>query len=90
MDSSRSAHRAVIQFLLTEGEHTSQIYCMMKEVYGEQCPYGALYSGGGSTAVPSGFPEAYYHGFRGCISSITIDTESLNLSRGYSDYCQPS
>ncbi|PRD31962.1 UNVERIFIED_CONTAM: Agrin [Trichonephila clavipes] len=45
---------------------------------------------GGSTAVPSGFPEAYYHGFRGCISSITIDSESLNLSRGYSEYCQPS
>ncbi|GIY34898.1 hypothetical protein CDAR_522181 [Caerostris darwini] len=45
---------------------------------------------GGSTAVPPGFPDAYYHGFRGCISSITIDSESLNLSRGYSEYCQPS
>ncbi|GBM92856.1 hypothetical protein AVEN_246783-1 [Araneus ventricosus] len=30
MDSSRSAHSA-------EGEHASQIYRRMKEVYGEQC-----------------------------------------------------
>ncbi|GBL80549.1 hypothetical protein AVEN_225243-1 [Araneus ventricosus] len=37
MDSSRSAHRAVIQFLHAEGEHASQIYRRMKEVYGEQC-----------------------------------------------------
>ncbi|GBN28368.1 hypothetical protein AVEN_158817-1 [Araneus ventricosus] len=37
MDSSRSAQRAVIQFLRTEGEHTSQIYRKMKEVHGEQC-----------------------------------------------------
>ncbi|GBN03745.1 hypothetical protein AVEN_124047-1 [Araneus ventricosus] len=37
MDSSRSAQRAVIQFLRTEGEHASQIYRRMKEVYGEQC-----------------------------------------------------
>ncbi|GBN35372.1 hypothetical protein AVEN_163367-1 [Araneus ventricosus] len=36
-DSSRSAQRAVIQFLRTEEEHASQIYCRMKEVYGEQC-----------------------------------------------------
>ncbi|GBN48431.1 hypothetical protein AVEN_66059-1 [Araneus ventricosus] len=36
MDSSRSAQRAVIQFLRAEGEHASQIYCRMKEVYGEQ------------------------------------------------------
>ncbi|GBM16494.1 hypothetical protein AVEN_154492-1 [Araneus ventricosus] len=37
MDSSRSAQIAVIQFLSTEGEHASQIYCRMKEVNGEQC-----------------------------------------------------
>ncbi|GBN21899.1 hypothetical protein AVEN_133009-1 [Araneus ventricosus] len=37
MDSSRSAQRAVIQFLRSEGEHSSQIYRRMKEVYGEQC-----------------------------------------------------
>ncbi|GBM84636.1 hypothetical protein AVEN_135627-1 [Araneus ventricosus] len=37
MDSSRSAQRAVIQFLLAEGEHASQIYRRMKEVYGEHC-----------------------------------------------------
>ncbi|GBM38234.1 hypothetical protein AVEN_47333-1 [Araneus ventricosus] len=36
MDSSRSAQRAVIQFLSAEGEHASQIYSRMKEVYGEQ------------------------------------------------------
>ncbi|GBN71878.1 hypothetical protein AVEN_122373-1 [Araneus ventricosus] len=37
MDSSRSAQRAVIQFLREEGELDSQIYRRMKEVYGEQC-----------------------------------------------------
>ncbi|GBN55557.1 hypothetical protein AVEN_193241-1 [Araneus ventricosus] len=37
MDSSRSAQRAVIQFLRAEGEHASQIYRRTKEVYGEQC-----------------------------------------------------
>ncbi|GBN89643.1 hypothetical protein AVEN_86273-1 [Araneus ventricosus] len=37
MDSSRSARRAVIQFLRAEGEHASQIYRRLKEVYGEQC-----------------------------------------------------
>ncbi|GBM27664.1 hypothetical protein AVEN_149433-1 [Araneus ventricosus] len=37
MDSSRSAQRAVIQFLRAEEEHASQIYSRMKEVYGEQC-----------------------------------------------------
>ncbi|GBM57750.1 hypothetical protein AVEN_50742-1 [Araneus ventricosus] len=37
MDSSRSAQKAVIQFLRAEGEHASQIYRRMKEVYGEQC-----------------------------------------------------
>ncbi|GBN40602.1 hypothetical protein AVEN_246535-1 [Araneus ventricosus] len=37
MDSSRSAQRAVIQFLRPEGEHASQICRRMKEVYGEQC-----------------------------------------------------
>ncbi|GBM23441.1 hypothetical protein AVEN_39363-1 [Araneus ventricosus] len=37
MDSSRSAQRAVIQFLRAEGEHASQNYRKMKEVYGEQC-----------------------------------------------------
>ncbi|GBO06166.1 hypothetical protein AVEN_274165-1 [Araneus ventricosus] len=37
MDSSRSAQRAVIQFLGAEGEHASQIYRRMKEIYGEQC-----------------------------------------------------
>ncbi|GBO08608.1 hypothetical protein AVEN_166550-1 [Araneus ventricosus] len=37
MDSSRSAQRAVIQFLRAEGEHASQIYRGMKEVHGEQC-----------------------------------------------------
>ncbi|GBN85111.1 hypothetical protein AVEN_222236-1 [Araneus ventricosus] len=37
MDSSRSAQRAVIQFLRAEGEHASQIYRRMKEVYGERC-----------------------------------------------------
>ncbi|GBL66765.1 hypothetical protein AVEN_183054-1 [Araneus ventricosus] len=37
MDSSRSAQRAVIQFLRAEGEHVSQIYRRMKEEYGEQC-----------------------------------------------------
>ncbi|GBM07031.1 hypothetical protein AVEN_63473-1 [Araneus ventricosus] len=37
MDSSRSSQRAVIQFLRAEGEHASQIYRRMKEVYGEQC-----------------------------------------------------
>ncbi|GBN35950.1 hypothetical protein AVEN_217740-1 [Araneus ventricosus] len=36
-DSSRSAHKAVIQFLRAEGEHASQIYRRMKEMYGEQC-----------------------------------------------------
>ncbi|GBO35597.1 hypothetical protein AVEN_45162-1 [Araneus ventricosus] len=37
MDSSRSAQRAVIQFLRSEEENASQIYRRMKEVYGEQC-----------------------------------------------------
>ncbi|GBL86496.1 hypothetical protein AVEN_194765-1 [Araneus ventricosus] len=37
MDSSRSAQRAVIQFLRIEGEHASEIYRRMKEVYGKQC-----------------------------------------------------
>ncbi|GBN06067.1 hypothetical protein AVEN_185284-1 [Araneus ventricosus] len=37
MNSSRSAQRAVIQFLRAEREHASQIYRRMKEVYGEQC-----------------------------------------------------
>ncbi|GBN11461.1 hypothetical protein AVEN_210300-1 [Araneus ventricosus] len=37
MDSSRSSQRAVIQFLHAEGEHASQIYRRVKEVYGEQC-----------------------------------------------------
>ncbi|GBM46782.1 hypothetical protein AVEN_6060-1 [Araneus ventricosus] len=37
MDSSRSAQRAVIQFLHTEWEHASHIYRRMKEVYGDQC-----------------------------------------------------
>ncbi|GBM71297.1 hypothetical protein AVEN_173868-1 [Araneus ventricosus] len=37
MDSSRSAQRAVMQFLRAEGEHASKIYSRMKEVYGEQC-----------------------------------------------------
>ncbi|GBL93858.1 hypothetical protein AVEN_153620-1 [Araneus ventricosus] len=36
MDSSRTAQRAVIQFLRAEGDHASQIYLRMKEVYGEQ------------------------------------------------------
>ncbi|GBM77567.1 hypothetical protein AVEN_13316-1 [Araneus ventricosus] len=37
MDSSTSSQRAVIQLLGAEGEHASQIYRRMKEVYGEQC-----------------------------------------------------
>ncbi|GBN46239.1 hypothetical protein AVEN_139474-1 [Araneus ventricosus] len=37
MDSSRSAQRAVIQFLRAEREHASQIYSKMKKVYREQC-----------------------------------------------------
>ncbi|GBM20668.1 hypothetical protein AVEN_230248-1 [Araneus ventricosus] len=37
MDSSRSAQRAVIQFLRAEGQHASQIYRGMKEVYEGQC-----------------------------------------------------
>ncbi|GBO45562.1 hypothetical protein AVEN_32131-1 [Araneus ventricosus] len=37
VDSSRSAQKAVTQYLRTEGEHVSQIYRRMKEVYGEQC-----------------------------------------------------
>ncbi|GBM43887.1 hypothetical protein AVEN_174453-1 [Araneus ventricosus] len=37
IDSSRSAQRAVIQFLRAEGDHASQIYRRMKEVYKEQC-----------------------------------------------------
>ncbi|GBL97310.1 hypothetical protein AVEN_84996-1 [Araneus ventricosus] len=36
MDSSRSAQRAVIQFLRAEGKHASH-YRRMKEVYGDQC-----------------------------------------------------
>ncbi|GBN03566.1 hypothetical protein AVEN_181145-1 [Araneus ventricosus] len=37
MDSSRSAQRAVIQFLRVAGEHASQIYRRMKEVFGHHC-----------------------------------------------------
>ncbi|GBL71752.1 hypothetical protein AVEN_191021-1 [Araneus ventricosus] len=37
MDSSRSAQKAVMQFLRAEEEHATQIYRRMKEVYGEQC-----------------------------------------------------
>ncbi|GBO45548.1 hypothetical protein AVEN_42158-1 [Araneus ventricosus] len=37
MDSSRSAQRAVIQFLNTEGENALEIYRRMKEVHGELC-----------------------------------------------------
>ncbi|GBM52575.1 hypothetical protein AVEN_138541-1 [Araneus ventricosus] len=37
MDSSRSVQRAVIQFFRAEGEHASQIYRRIKEVYGKQC-----------------------------------------------------
>ncbi|GBM34044.1 hypothetical protein AVEN_69590-1 [Araneus ventricosus] len=33
MDSSRSAQRAVIQFLRSEGEHASQIYHRVKEAH---------------------------------------------------------
>ncbi|GBN38860.1 hypothetical protein AVEN_210582-1 [Araneus ventricosus] len=36
-DSSRSAQRAVIQFLRAELEHASQIYRRMKEVHRKQC-----------------------------------------------------
>ncbi|GBO35068.1 hypothetical protein AVEN_218451-1 [Araneus ventricosus] len=36
MDSSRSAQRAVIQFLRAEGKHASQIYHRIKEVHGGQ------------------------------------------------------
>ncbi|GBL97818.1 hypothetical protein AVEN_180802-1 [Araneus ventricosus] len=36
MDSSRSAQRAVIQFLRAEGKHASQMYRRMKEVHGGQ------------------------------------------------------
>ncbi|GBN64196.1 hypothetical protein AVEN_11777-1 [Araneus ventricosus] len=36
MDSSRSAQRAVIQFIHSEREHASEIYRRMTEVYGEQ------------------------------------------------------
>ncbi|GBO26241.1 hypothetical protein AVEN_39050-1 [Araneus ventricosus] len=46
MDSSRSAQRAVIQFLLAEGEHASQIYRRMKEVTESGVSHGAPYSGG--------------------------------------------
>ncbi|GBO29420.1 hypothetical protein AVEN_93255-1 [Araneus ventricosus] len=37
MDSSRSAQRAFIELLRAEGEHASQIYRRMKEMYGEHC-----------------------------------------------------
>ncbi|GBN78392.1 hypothetical protein AVEN_175370-1 [Araneus ventricosus] len=38
MDSSRSAQFSVIEFLRrAEGEHDSEIYRRMKEVYGELC-----------------------------------------------------
>ncbi|GBM17319.1 hypothetical protein AVEN_237300-1 [Araneus ventricosus] len=37
MDSSISAQRAFIKFLRAEGEHDSQIYRRMRELYGEQC-----------------------------------------------------
>ncbi|GBM05934.1 hypothetical protein AVEN_135292-1 [Araneus ventricosus] len=37
MRSSRSAQRAVIQFLRAEGKHASQICRRMKELYGKQC-----------------------------------------------------
>ncbi|GBM83126.1 hypothetical protein AVEN_40094-1 [Araneus ventricosus] len=37
MDSSRSAQRAIFQFLRSEGENAPQIYRRMKEVYREQC-----------------------------------------------------
>ncbi|GBM95672.1 hypothetical protein AVEN_27284-1 [Araneus ventricosus] len=37
MNFSRSAQSAVIEFLRAEGEHASQIYRRMKEVYGDQC-----------------------------------------------------
>ncbi|GBL53367.1 hypothetical protein AVEN_74516-1 [Araneus ventricosus] len=37
MDSSRSAQRAVTQFLRAEEEHALQIYRTMKEMYREQC-----------------------------------------------------
>ncbi|GBN57755.1 hypothetical protein AVEN_81007-1 [Araneus ventricosus] len=37
MDSSRSAQKAVIQFLRSEGELASQIYRRMKEVYRGLC-----------------------------------------------------
>ncbi|GBO46556.1 hypothetical protein AVEN_258155-1 [Araneus ventricosus] len=37
MNSSRSAQRAVIKFLPAEGEHASQIYRGMKDVYEKQC-----------------------------------------------------
>ena len=37
MDPPKSAQTAVIQFLLAEWEHASQIYRMMKAVLGEQC-----------------------------------------------------
>ncbi|GBO29588.1 hypothetical protein AVEN_210764-1 [Araneus ventricosus] len=36
-DSSRSSQRAIIQFVRSEGEHTSKVYRRMKEVYGELC-----------------------------------------------------
>ncbi|GBN02205.1 hypothetical protein AVEN_15136-1 [Araneus ventricosus] len=39
MDSSRSAQRAVISFLRTEGEHNSQIFHRMKEV----CPQFTIF-----------------------------------------------
>ncbi|GBL98110.1 hypothetical protein AVEN_84606-1 [Araneus ventricosus] len=35
VDSSRSVQKAVMQFLLGEGGHASQIYRRLEEVYGE-------------------------------------------------------
>ncbi|GBN95805.1 hypothetical protein AVEN_132542-1 [Araneus ventricosus] len=37
MDSSRTAQRAVFQFLRAEGRHASNIYRKIKEAYEEQC-----------------------------------------------------
>lgn len=46
------------------------------------CEINPLYlNAGGSPAIPTGFPAAYYKGFQGCIKHVYINVKPLNMSR---------
>lgn len=44
------------------------------------------YVSGGSRTVPIGLPSTYNRGFEGCIHSVNIDEEPLNLVQDLSSH----